>query len=75
MVIENAKTVYLFERHRALIYKFTESEKKKIKKKYAKKIQDDWYDYDEQMIENKIREVDKAYDLLCDLQKRLYEKQ
>jgi hypothetical protein len=72
MVIENSKAIYLFNRHQSLIWTLAENQKKKIRRKYKKRIQEDWYDYREDDIDGKIAEVDKEFAALTDLQMRIY---
>ena len=57
--------VYLSESERSMLYKFIEREKKKVRKKYKRKIQEDWYDYQEDQIDNLISNENLYFRSLC----------
>lgn len=70
-MIEQAKQVYLFRTHISLIEDHIVSRKKRIIKKLSPMIHAEWYDLSEQEIENRIRQKNREFDLLCDLHKRI----
>jgi len=47
---------------------------KKIKKKYAKRIQQDWYDFSDDQINERIRQIDNYYDSLHQTLLSIHEK-
>jgi hypothetical protein len=67
MLVGTSKTVFLKSSHVGAIDKLVQSEIKKVRKKYAKRIQQEWYDFSDNQVDEKIRSIDHYFNSLHEI--------
>jgi hypothetical protein len=66
-MLTESKSLYFFRGEIMMQIELLEEKMKRIEGKYKKKVQEDWYDMEEEQIKQKIETIDKAYRAYRDL--------